>query len=294
MAPARLRTARGFTLRLPFRPPLDWTGLLAFLAPRAIPGVEAVVEGTWRRITRDGDLIEATRADCEPFVQLRVEGSARADTDDLVARARRLLDLGADPQAIASHLRRDPLLSRRLAARPGVRVPGAWDPFELAVRAVLGQQVSVRAASTLAGRLVQAFGRPLSAPRAGLTHRFPTARALARADARRIGLPRARAATLCRLAAAVRDRHLVLDGSAALSETMARLLSIPGIGEWTAQYVAMRALGEPDALPAGDLGLRKALATGGAPASPKTVLARAQAWRPFRAYAAILLWEVRG
>src|SRR5213078_2986929 len=172
-----------------------------------------------------------------------------------------------------------------VARRPGLRVPGAWDAFELAVRAVLGQQVTVRGATTLTGRLVRTFGTPLDPPEDGLTHLFPRPAVLAP-----LGLPRARAATIRALAGGVARGELVLDASRGLEDAVARLAAVPGIGAWTAHYIAMRALGEPDAFPAADLGLRRALGNGAGPLAPARVAERAEAWRPWRAFAAMLLW----
>jgi AraC family transcriptional regulator of adaptative response / DNA-3-methyladenine glycosylase II len=206
-------------------------------------------------------------------------------------RLRRIFDLGADPAEIASDLQRDRRLARRLERQPGVRVPGAWDGFELAVRAILGQQVSVAGATTLAGRLVAAYGEPApegADPELGFF--FPTAEALTDADPARLGLPRARGAAIAALARAVAGGDLRLDSSGNLEESLAQLQELPGIGPWTAQLIAMRALGEPDALPAGDLGLRRSFGRAGKLASAAEVEARAEAWRPWRAYGAMLFW----
>jgi AraC family transcriptional regulator of adaptative response / DNA-3-methyladenine glycosylase II len=246
-------------LRLPYREPFDWDGLLAFLGPRAIPGIEEVRDGAYRR----GD-VEVTHHD--GTLRLRLLAPV-PNLFDVVERVRRLFDLRADPQVIGAHLSRDPLLKKRLAKHPGVRVPGAWDPFEMAVRAVLGQQISVAHATRLAGRLAATWGL--------------TPEALAEADI--TGVPQARARTLRSLAAAAANGTLLLDGSRPLEETVESLKAIPGIGDWTAQTIAMRAASEPDAFPAGDLGLRKAY--------PGDLAARAEAWRPWRAYAAMLLWR---
>jgi AraC family transcriptional regulator of adaptative response / DNA-3-methyladenine glycosylase II len=210
----------------------------------------------------------------------------------LAARVRRLFDLDADPGAIAAHLGRDPRLRPHL--RPGLRVPGAWDGFELAVRAVLGQQVSVAGATTLAGRLVARFGEPLADGEGTLTHLFPSPCALAAGDVSAIGLPRARAEAIRALAAAVSGGALELGGARELPATLATLGALPGFGPWTAAYVAMRAARDPDAFPAGDLGLRKALADGGELPSARAVSAAAERWRPWRAYAAMALWTSKG
>jgi AraC family transcriptional regulator of adaptative response / DNA-3-methyladenine glycosylase II len=288
-------------LTLPYVPPYDWDAVLAYRAARAIPGVETVDDGRYRR-SIDGGVLEVepapagTRMNDRPSLVLRLWLPEANGLDRLVARARRMLDLEADPLAIADHLGHDRALARRVTRSPGMRIPGAWDPFELAVRAVLGQQVSVAAATTLAGRLVTSFGAPLAAPRAGgLTHVFPPAARLAEAGEGRIqaiGLTRSRAATLAGLARAAADGTLVLDGARGLEATIEGLCALPGIGPWTAHYVALRGLLEPDAFPAGDLGLRKALAPrGGAPLSEAALLARAERWRPWRGYAAIHLWH---
>ncbi|MGH7789571.1 MAG: DNA-3-methyladenine glycosylase family protein, partial [Candidatus Binatia bacterium] len=189
-----------------------------------------------------------------------------------------------------THLRRSPALRPLVDAAPGLRVPGAWDPFELAVRAILGQQVTVKGATTLAGRLAAAFGRPVDCGD-GLTHVFPTAAVLAEADVAALGMPRARAETVRALARAVANGSLVLDAPLGLDDALTRLCAVPGIGPWTAQYVAMRAFGEPDAFPAGDLGLRSALGNGGGPLAEAAVVRAAEAWRPWRAYAALHLWS---
>jgi AraC family transcriptional regulator of adaptative response / DNA-3-methyladenine glycosylase II len=209
----------------------------------------------------------------------------------IVERARRIFDLDADPLQIGSHLQRSRALVAQLKTRPGLRVPGAWDGFELAVRAVLGQQVTVRGATTLAGRLVHAFGQRLDGTGSSLTHLFPAPATLATADVSSIGLPRARAATLQALALAVSRGQLILDASHGLEDAVSRLCAIPGIGAWTAHYIAMRACGEPDAFPASDLGLRRALANGAGPLSATALSALAEAWRPWRAYAAMYLWS---
>jgi 3-methyladenine DNA glycosylase/8-oxoguanine DNA glycosylase len=191
---------------------------------------------------------------------------------------------------VGSHLARSALLRPLVADAPGIRLPGAWDPFEVAVRGILGQQVTVRAATTLAGRLAAAFGRPVECG-AGLTHLFPTPAALADADVASIGIPRTRAATIRALAAAVVRGEPVLDASCGTEAAVERLCAIPGIGAWTAQYIAMRGLSEPDAFPAGDLGVRKALGNGDGPLSVAAVERLSAPWRPWRAYAVMHLWN---
>jgi len=283
------------TLRLGYRPPLAFDELLAFLALRAIPRVECVRHGAYHRTVRIDGVPGHLSVRGEPGTNglaVRVALAAPAPLGPLVGRLRRLFDLDADPLAIAEQLTPDPALAPALAAHPGLRVPGAWDGFELAVRAILGQQVSVRAASTLAGRLVERFGLPCPRGAEGLVDRvFPRPERLARARLESIGLPGARAGAIRALAAALASRRIVLDGSADPDATRAGLEALPGIGPWTAAYVAMRALGEPDAFPTADLGLRRALAGPAGRLSPRALEERAEAWRPWRAYAALHLWQ---
>jgi AraC family transcriptional regulator of adaptative response / DNA-3-methyladenine glycosylase II len=284
-----------FRLRLPYRPPLAWDALLSFLAPRAIPGIEVVDDRRYRRTIRLGEArgsIEVEPADDESScLELRVEIADTGALSGIAARTRRLFDLDTDPMAISAHLGRDPIIAPLLVHLPGLRVPGAWDRFETAVRAILGQEVTVRGATTLAGRLVETFGEPAKHPRPGLTHMFPTPERLARTNLTSIGLPRARAETIRVFAAAVTRGDGILDGAGRLEAAVERMTGLPGIGEWTAHYVAMRALAEPDAFPASDLGLRRALAGGRRKLpSQREVLERAEAWRPWRAYAAMALW----
>ena len=294
-APAAI--AAGITLTLPFSPPYDWTGVVGFLAARAIPGVEEVTPDRYRRTVAIGGARGVVAISPAPG------GNALAATiriDDVsalaavVARLRRLFDLDADIAAIDGHLAADPLLAPLVGRRPGLRVPGAWDGFELAVRAVLGQQISVAAATTLAGRLAAALGRPL--PEGGDAPRllFPTPGAVAGSDLAGIGLTGARARALRGLAAAMNDDPRLLDSGATLDAAVARLSALPGIGPWTAQYIAMRVLREPDAFPASDLGLRKAMATAAGLPDPVRLLATAETWRPWRAYAAMRLWMQGG
>ncbi len=283
-------------LRLPARRPFDAGPLLAFFAARAIPGVEEVGGGAYRRTwSRDGTpAVLELRPDAGGVTLRLPPGSCAAPgpaaaLPRLVARVGRLFDLDADVEPIAAWLARDPRLARALGGRV-VRVPGAFDAFEAGVRALLGQQVSVAAARTLAGRLAAAAGEPLAAPDGGLTHVFPGPAAVTRAPLERLGLTRARAAALRGFAQAVADGTLDLGAFRDLDDAVARLTRLPGIGDWTAQYVAMRALGEPDAFPAGDLGVRQALAPGGRLPGEREVRARAERWRPWRAYAVIALW----
>lgn len=281
-------------LRLAYRPPLRWHALLGFLAPRALPSVEEVREadgGVYRRVACVADdvgVVEVRDARDDRHLVLRVPANLTHGIAGLTARARRLFDLDADPAVIRAHLRRDPRL--RPFVRPGLRVPGAWDGFEVAVRAILGQQVTVRGATTLAGRLVEGFGGPVQRADGALRRRFPEPASLAGADLRGIGLPAARARAIASLAEAVAKEQLVLAPHSDTERTCAGLLALPGVGPWTAAYVALRALGDPDAFPASDLGLRRGLADGGSPPSAAQLEAWAEAWRPWRGYAALALW----
>jgi AraC family transcriptional regulator of adaptative response / DNA-3-methyladenine glycosylase II len=209
----------------------------------------------------------------------------------IIARVRRVFDLASDPVAIAAQFAEDPVMTSLIQARPGLRVPGAWDGFELAMRAVLGQQITVVAAIRLAGKLVAAHGAPMMRPEGTLTHVFPEPAVVAGAELASLGMPRSRAATLSAVgAAAVADKHL-FDAAAGLEEAVARLRQIRGVGEWTAQYIALRQLREPDAFPSADIGLIRALEKlESRDITPAQLLARSEQWRPWRAYAAQHLW----
>ena len=289
---AAQRAREGVALRVPYRPPLDWPGLLAFLAVRATPGVEAVQGNAYRRAVRIGDTvgwIEVTAAPDAAALLVRLRPCDGAALLPVVERVRRVFDLGADPLQIAAHLRGDARLRPLVTARPGLRVPGAWDPFEVAVRGIVGQQISVAGATTLMGRLVARCGARVDLAE-GVTHLFPTPAALAEADLTGIGMPGARVAALQALARAVADGAEPLDAARGLDDAVARLRELPGVGEWTAQYIAMRGLGEPDAFPHGDLVLRQALGNGSGAVSAAALALAAEAWRPWRAYAAVHLW----
>ncbi|HET9727933.1 MAG TPA: AlkA N-terminal domain-containing protein, partial [Acidimicrobiia bacterium] len=272
--------------------PLAWSALLAFLAPRAIPGVEAVdlERGVYRRtveLAGAPGVIEVWNEPAEHALRVRAHLPDFAGLVHLVAGIRRLFDLDAEPRIIDRALARDPALRALVRAQPGMRVPGAIDPFELGVRAILGQQVSVGAATRLAGRLVEQFGQPVPGVSAlGLTHLFPEPDDLAGADLTTIGVTQARARAIGAFADALACGKLRLDAGRSLDERLHELRSLPGFGDWTAQYVAMRACGERDAFPASDLGLRRALDGLDAAALEQ----RAERWRPWRAYAALHLW----
>jgi AraC family transcriptional regulator of adaptative response / DNA-3-methyladenine glycosylase II len=286
------------TLRLAYRPPFDWSAITRFLAARAIPGVESVSPGAYRRtlVSNGGEgLLEVSPDPGADHLVAHIRLEDAAPLHRIAERTRRIFDLGADPDVIAADLARTPRLRDAVREAPGVRVPGAWDGFELAVRAVLGQQVSVKGANTLAGRLVTRFGARsrLAAGDADLHSLFPTPEALATADIAEIGIPRARAEAISALARAIAGGELDLDAPQDLDEAVAQLTAFPGIGEWTAHYIAMRARNEPDAFPATDLGLRRALARNGRPISGAELRSIAEDWRPWRAYAAMLLWTRR-
>lgn len=294
----RLRADRpngdaGLCVRLAYRPPLDWPALTAFLAARATPGVEVVTDGEYRRTVRAGDDVGTVTLRPRPatsVAELRVDLPQLHGLPQIVARARRLFDLDADPTRIGRELARSPVLAPRVRRRPGLRIPGAWDGFEVAVRAILGQQVTVRGATTLAGRLAARYGAPCETADPALTRLFPTPAALADADLESIGLTRARAGALRGLAVAVVARQVDLDGAGGSDLLRAQLVALPGVGPWTAEYVAMRACAETDAFPGGDLVLRRALDTGDGAPNERALTAVAEAWRPWRAYAAMYLW----
>jgi AraC family transcriptional regulator of adaptative response / DNA-3-methyladenine glycosylase II len=283
---------RAIALRLDLRPPFDWPRLLGFLRGRAIPGVEVVEAATYRRVVHLGGHVGAIEVAPWPgrdALALRLDPALLPVAFPLVARVRRLFDLDARPDRIADVLGRDAALAPLVAARPGLRVPGAIDPFEAAVRALLGQQVSVAGATALAGRFAARFGAPVDVGDGALAVRFPTAAEVAAVGGRliaAIGLPRARADAIAGLARALEDGAIELDRALDLDDAVARLVALPGVGPWTAHYLAMRALHLPDAFPAADLGVRKALGRIGGRAAE----ARAAGWRPYRAYAVMHLW----
>jgi AraC family transcriptional regulator of adaptative response / DNA-3-methyladenine glycosylase II len=283
-------------LTLSYRPPFDWDSLWAFLHARAIPGVEAVIAGRYLRSIGMGGSVGAIVVEPEKGTRLAVTirfPDLKA-LPVIIARVRRVFDLAADPVAIGEHLSRDPLLAPLVTTRPGLRVPGAWDGFELAVRAILGQQITVSAAAKLAEALVAAYGQPIADPvirELGLTRVFPAPEQLAVADLTVIGMPRARRDAISSLAAAVVADPALFGPHSDLAAAIERLRALPGIGEWTAQYIAMRQLREPDAFPVGDIGIVRAFGDRiGERPTPAQLLARAEQWRPWRAYAAMHLW----
>ncbi len=281
------------SLLLRYRPPYDWTAMLDFLKLRAIPGIERVGDETYARtIEFDGvQGLVCVRPAEGNALRATIRFARLSALPAIIARLRRVFDLAADTLPIVAHLALDPALAPLVAARPGLRVPGAWDGFELAVRAILGQQITVPAAVRLAGRLVAAHGKILAEPETGLTHVFPRPAALITADLARLGMPRSRAAALGAMAAAVVADPALFSASRSLEEAVAQLRSIRGVGEWTAHYIALRQLREPDAFPATDIGLLRAMADAdGQRPGPDELLARAETWRPWRAYAAQHLW----
>jgi AraC family transcriptional regulator of adaptative response / DNA-3-methyladenine glycosylase II len=302
-APRALRRANassqesGVTLRLRYRPPYDWNSMLAFLRARAIPRVEIVEDERYlRTIGLDGSTgsIEVKHLAERQSLGVTIRFPRVQSLPAIVGRVRRLFDLGADIETIDAHLSSDRLLAPFVALRPGLRAPGGWEGFELAVRAILGQQVSVAAARRLAEQLVINHGELVSQEFAGdarLTHVFPDTRRLASAESIEVGMPAPRREALRELAKAAAADPNLFRTFGTIDEAISRLRRIRGIGEWTAQYIALRALRETDAFPAADLGLlRGAELVDGAKASPKDLLTRSESWRPWRAYAAQHLW----
>lgn len=301
LAPGELRRAAppaadddALQLAIEYRPPFDWPRLLAFLARRCVAGVEAVADGEYRRSVRltqpQGEArgwLAIRHDDDAGIIRLRVAPSLTRALPAVLAGVRRLCDTGCEPAAVAAAL--GPLATEA----PGLRVPGAFDGFEMAVRAVLGQQVTVKAAHTLAGRLVAAFGSPLATPFADITHAFPPPARLAACaleDVAALGIVRQRATAILALARASAAGALDLGPAADVPATLARLGALPGIGPWTAQYIALRALAWPDAWPSGDVALIKALGA----ANAREADAMSLRWRPWRAYATLHLWRRLG
>jgi AraC family transcriptional regulator of adaptative response / DNA-3-methyladenine glycosylase II len=286
------------TLRLPYRAPCDVASLLRFFEARAVPGVEEVVGQVYRRTLR---LPHATGvvelSDGGGHVACRLRLDDLRDLGTAVGRCRRLLDLDADPVAVAQLLGADPLLGALVRECPGRRVPRTVDGAELAMRAVLGQQISVAGARTLAGRLAARYGEPLTAADGGLTRLVPEPAALAEADPRDLGMPARRAGTLTCVARALAAGELALDPGVDRRAAAVALRALPGIGPWTSAYIALRALGDPDAFPSSDLGLRKAagrlgaLGAWGDPTRSAALARLAECWRPWRSYAAEYLWS---
>jgi AraC family transcriptional regulator of adaptative response / DNA-3-methyladenine glycosylase II len=318
LSPTEIRRARsakrrsgptsghGIEVQLAYRPPIELHELLAFLGARAVPGVESWDGCTYSRVmalphgegfvsisSREPESTgrARSRALAPGYVSCRLELQDTRDFTTAVARVRSLLDLDADPVAVAAVLSDDPLIQNLIAARPGLRVPGSVDGSEIALRAVLGQQVSVSGARTLAGRLVQAFGKAVEQPRDGLTHTFPSVDAIAAAEPSVLPLPAARGNALVSLARALSDGRLRIDPGADRDETEISLKALPGIGQWTASYVRMRGLGDPDVFMGSDLGVKRAIgnrvALGGEGGEDDE---GGERWRPWRSYATVQLW----
>lgn len=289
----RTRDEATVTIRLSFRPPLDLDWLFGLLRGRAAPGVESVVEGEYRRTVALGEArgwIAVTRVrEGEHVLAVRASTTLAPYLMRVASSVRRVFDLDADPVSIGRALSSERGMAARVRKRPGLRVPGAWQPWEIALRAIVGQQVSVAAATTIVGRIVARAGEPAVTPFDELTHVFPSPADVAAADLTNIGMPGRRIDTLQRFAASLASGALMLESKGSYEDTVRALCEFPGIGPWTAEYIALRALGEPDAFPAGDLGLRKALGNG-TPAPERDVLRAAEAWRPWRGYAAMHLW----
>ena len=302
--PGELRRSRqtetpasdGSEVRLPYKPRYDWDAIIQFLSVRAIPGVERVEPRRYARTLdiqgQRGVVIVTPRKDHALSAEIHFPNLRALPA--VIARVRRVFDLSADPALIGTHLSHDPALAPLVAARPGLRAPGAWDGFELAVRAILGQQITVTAARNLAAKLVATYGERVCDPvatAAGLTHVFPLPERLIGEDVAALGMPRSRGAALEGLARTVAEDPTIFTPRADLASAIAALKALPGVGEWTAQYIALRELREPDAFPQADIGLMRAMvdADGVRPTADQ-LLARSLAWRPWRAYAAQHLW----
>ena len=281
-------------MRLTFRSPYNWVDLIRFLQARAIPGVEQISPEGYKRsvqIHNEIGLLEISPKIDERHLELSVTANLSPHLMGIVERLRRMFDLAADTTSIALHFEHDKVLAPIFEKHAGLRLPGAWNPFELSIRAILGQQISVQAANTLCGRLVQRFGEEISVDgEATISHLFPTPERLMKANVSKIGMPAKRAQTIQVFAQAVHDGQLNWKTYTSLDDLVDNMKALPGIGDWTAQYIAMRAFSEPNAFPAGDLGLRKALSDADALISEGELRKRAEDWKPWRAYAAIALW----
>jgi DNA-3-methyladenine glycosylase II len=278
-------------LSLAYQPPYDWPAMMGFLSARAVAGMETVVDGVYSRsIGLDGiHGAFSIRPGAGDALEVTLDFPDPAAVPQIVARLRRMFDLDADLPAIHRQLKADPLMARLIAERPGLRIPGAWDGLELAIRAVLGQQITVGAAISLAGKLVAQYGSPLASVFPGVVYVFPEADVLAAADLATLGMPKSRGRTLSGVAQALLDDPQLFEPGR--EGSVARLLALHGIGDWTAQYIALRQLREMDAFPSGDVGLINALsAFEGERVTARELLARAEGWRPCRGYAAQVLW----
>jgi len=294
---SRLATA-AIELRLPFRSPFDWTSLLGFLKDRATPRVEFITDNRYHRTIeingRTGTISVERCAETNKLL-LKVDYPDPRELLGIVERVRKLFDLAADPDQIEDAIRNDPFMVPRVKRFPGLRVPGAWDGFELSVRAILGQQVSVKGATTLAGRLAETFGRVIEhSDTEQLSRVFPAPDKIAEADIASIGLPKQRADAIRALARNVADGDICFEYVSDTLEFHNSLTAVPGIGAWTANYIAMRTICDPDAFPADDLVLRKVLSRNGKPLTTKQISKQSKRWQPWRAYAAMYLWRTSG
>lgn len=282
------------SLALPYRPPYHWDAMIRFLQARAIAGVEVVADNSFSRGIQIGEASGSIHISNEPensALRVIVRFPELSALPTIIARIRRMFDLSAEPAAIQRALCADAMLAPIVAAQPGLRVPGGWDPFEIAVRAVLGQQITVKAATLFAGRIVAAIGTAVeqSVESPGLTHAFPSPRQFKLKSLTGVGLTSARAKTLAGIAAAAESDPQLFDPRPTLAQTVERLRQLPGVGEWTAQYIAMRALGESDAFLAGDVALQRRFNLGKKNAASE-LLKHSELWRPWRAYAMLHLW----
>jgi AraC family transcriptional regulator of adaptative response / DNA-3-methyladenine glycosylase II len=295
-AAARFGPASGcagsLTLRLPVRTPFAYQGAFGHLAATAVPGCEEVRGGAFRRTLRlpsGSGIVSLTPA--PDHVRCLMLLDDMRDLSTAIARCRRLLDLDADPQAVVEALEADPNLRPLVVRSPGQRIPRTVDEAEMAIRVVLGQQVSTKAARTHAGRLVAAYGQPVADPGGGLTYTFPSASDLADLDAGHLAMPSARQRSVLTLVEALTRGDVVLDGGCDWNRARTQLLRLPGIGPWTAEMIAMRGLGDPDAFPVADLGLHTAAAQLGLPAGRRALAEYSARWRPWRSYATQYLWS---
>ena len=282
------------TIRLRYEPPYDFPALLGFFSKRAIPGIEHVDERSYRRLFTLADQVgelAVTPAARGHALDLHIDFADSTHVLDIVARVRRMFDLDADITAINAHLSRRRPLKTCVEHHPGQRLPGGWDGFEIAIRAVLGQQVTVAAARTLTERVVRKFGHEIKTPRGEKVYLFPKPDVLADADLSGLGITGARIATLRAIASGVRDGRVDFRADRPLAEFVRMWTALPGIGDWTAHYLAMRGLAHADAFPAADIILRKAVARDGKPVATRMLEEMSQAWRPYRAYAVLHLWR---
>jgi AraC family transcriptional regulator, regulatory protein of adaptative response / DNA-3-methyladenine glycosylase II len=296
---SKISPTPNISLKLPFSPPYDWATLVQFLAGRAMPGIESVTINSYQRtiaLEQCHGVIEVRPVRGKNYLIANIQFPKVTALALIVERLRRIFDLSANTAMISEHLASDPYLASVVTARPGLRVPGAWDGFELAVRAILGQQISVAAATTLASRLVATYGEPLVASDTSwaapeLRFVFPRPELLIGEDLTKLGITQARSRAITSLAAAMTENPHTLTGFQTLEDAVKQLCKLPGIGEWTAHYIAMRSLREPDAFPASDLALLRAMEKREQPMTKAKLSKLAEAWRPWRAYAAMYLWS---